>query len=84
MSDYTFSFDYHDYKVLVKVLSYTKGTNYHIHSASMEPNDPEEIEYELYDEDGNRQTYLECVISERVVLNAYDPYRRYDEDYYEM
>lgn len=32
---------------IIRVLSYYAGTNYHITSASLEPNDPEEIEFEV-------------------------------------
>lgn len=32
---------------VIRVLSYYAGTNYHITSASLEPNDPEEFEFEV-------------------------------------
>jgi len=52
-----YEFDTTDLKgntILVHVSYYYPGTHYIIHSASLEPNDPEEVEYEVYrvDEEG--------------------------------
>jgi hypothetical protein len=51
---YNFSLETDQGVVEIHVIYYDPGTNFFIHSASLEPNDPEEVEYEafLLDEDG--------------------------------
>lgn len=46
-------------KCFCNVLHHYAGTNYTIHSASLEPNDPEEFEFELEYEDGKHAPELE-------------------------
>ena len=75
--DYEFSIEGNEGQMVrIHVSYYYPGTNYIITSASLEPNDPEEIEYEayreseegdvgeaLYDEDGvyDPQDVLEAI-----------------------
>lgn len=42
-----------DHRYLIHATYYYRGTNFPINSASLEPNDPEEFEYEILDLDGN-------------------------------
>lgn len=54
-----FKTQYQGISIICKVLSYEAGTKDVIHSQSSVPNDPTDFIYELYDELGNRQTWLE-------------------------
>ena len=51
-----------DIPVLCVVTKYYPGTDFKINSISLEPNEDEEFEFELYDDEGNRQTWLETYV----------------------
>jgi len=48
----------------IKVTWYTAGTNYLINSASLEPNDPEEFDFEVLDRKGYLAPWLADKLTE--------------------
>lgn len=70
---------------ICRVTFYSPGTNRIITSQSLEPNDPEEFEYELLDRKGYAAAWLERKVTEQDEINLFEQYmeilRTEDEDY---
>lgn len=59
----------------VYVTWYQAGTNYLIHSASLEPNDPEEFEFSLLDRKGYPAQWLERKLTEDDEIRILEEYK---------
>ena len=66
----------------IEVTWYYGGTDFPIHSASLEPNDPEEFEFNVLDRKGYLAPWLERKMTESDECRILDEYKEHMKDVY--